>query len=55
MAAGRGVLNLPSILKALNKIKYPHLVSIEYENSPDNPVPAVAETVGYMKGLLTRK
>jgi len=49
---GRGVLNLPSILKALKKINYSHLVSIEYENAPDNPVPAVAETVGYMKGLL---
>jgi inosose dehydratase len=54
VAAGRGVLNLPSIMKALLKIKYTHLVSIEYENSPDNPLPAVAETVGYMKGWLAR-
>ena len=50
--AGRGVLDLSSILQSLIKIKYPHLLSIEYEGSPDDPLPAVAETVGYAKGLL---
>lgn len=50
--AGRGVLDLPSIVKALQKIKYPFLVSIEYEPSPDNVFPEVVETVGYAKGLL---
>lgn len=50
--AGRGVLNLPSIMKAIQKIKYPHLISIEYERSPDNVFPEVVETVGYAKGLI---
>ena len=50
--AGRGVLDLPSILKALLKIKYAYLFSVEYEGSADDPLPAVAETVGYAKGLL---
>ena len=50
--AGRGVLDLSSILQSLMKIKYPHLLSIEYERSPDDPFPEVAETVGYTKGLL---
>ncbi len=50
--AGRGVLDLTSILKALVKIKYPYLLSIEYEGSEDNPLPQVAETTGYAKGVL---
>lgn len=50
--AGRGVLNLPAILQSLIKIKYDHLLSIEYEGFPDNPLPAVAETMGYLKGML---
>lgn len=50
--AGRGVLNLSSILQALMKVQYTHLLSIEYERSPDDPFPEVAETIGYSKGLL---
>lgn len=52
IAAGRGVLDLLPVMKALMKIKYQHLFAIEYEGSPDNPVPEVAETIGYAKGLL---
>ncbi len=50
--AGRGVLDLPSILNSLQKIKYNHLVSLEYEGWENDPLPAVAETVGYIKGIL---
>lgn len=50
--AGRGVLDLPAILRSMLTIKYPHLLSIEYEGSEDNPLPAVAETTGYAKGAL---
>lgn len=49
---GRGVLNLPPVLKALKRIRYSGLLSIEYEGMEDNPVPAVAETIGYAKGIL---
>lgn len=52
--AGRGVLDLPAILRSLQKIKYGHLVSIEFEGWADDPLPAVAETVGYLKGLLEK-
>ena len=50
--AGRGVLDLPSILLSLQKIKYGYLLSIEYEGSENDPLPAVAETLGYTKGFL---
>ena len=34
------------------KIKYAHLVSIEYEEWENDPLPSVAETVGFTRGLL---
>jgi sugar phosphate isomerase/epimerase len=49
---GRGVLDLKAILKATLKIQYQHLVSFEYEKDADDPLPGLAETVGYAKGLL---
>jgi inosose dehydratase len=52
--AGRGVLDLPSIVKALQKIKYPYLVSIEFEEQENDPLPSVAETVGYFHALLAK-
>ena len=50
--AGRGVLDLESILRALIKIKYAHLLSFEYEKDGSDPLPGLAESVGYTKGLL---
>jgi inosose dehydratase len=50
--AGRGVLDLASILRALLQVGYPHLLSFEYEKDQDDPLPGLAETVGYTKGLL---
>ena len=38
---GRGVLDLAAILHSLQKIKYSHLVSIEYEGWENDPLPAV--------------
>ncbi len=49
---GRGVLNEKAILRALLDIKYPYLVSFEYEKDSDDPLPGLAESVGYFKGLL---
>ncbi|MEJ7736690.1 MAG: sugar phosphate isomerase/epimerase [Chitinophagaceae bacterium] len=51
--AGRGVLDLPAIVRSLQKIRYPYLVSIEYEGWENDPLPAVAETVGYANALLS--
>lgn len=50
--AGRGILDLAAILQALLKIRYSHLLSVEYERSPDDPFAEVSETIGYAKGLL---
>jgi sugar phosphate isomerase/epimerase len=50
--AGRGVLDLKSILQATLDIRYPHLFSFEYEKDENDPVPGLAETIGYTRGLL---
>ncbi|MBA2563004.1 MAG: sugar phosphate isomerase/epimerase [Chitinophagaceae bacterium] len=50
--AGRGILDLWSIINSLQKIHYDGLVSIEFEGWENDPLPAVAETVGYTKALL---
>ncbi len=49
---GRGILDLQSILAALLKIKYQGLVGFEYEKDGKDPLPGLAETVGFTKGLL---
>jgi sugar phosphate isomerase/epimerase len=50
--AGRGVLDLKSILQAVLDVRYPHLFSFEYEKDENDPVPGLAESVGYTRGLL---
>jgi sugar phosphate isomerase/epimerase len=50
--AGRGVLDLRSFLQAILSIKYQYLLSFEYEKDADDPLPGLAETIGYTRGLL---
>jgi inosose dehydratase len=52
---GRGVLDLKSILKALLDIKYSYQVAFEYEKDADDPLPGLAESVGYIRGLLANQ
>lgn len=50
--AGRGILDSKAILAALLKINFQGLVGFEYEKDGKDPVPGLAESVGYNKGLL---
>jgi sugar phosphate isomerase/epimerase len=50
--AGHGVIDLPAILKALMKIRYKGVVAFEYEKDGDAPLPGLAESVGYFRGLM---
>jgi sugar phosphate isomerase/epimerase len=49
---GRGILNLKAVLQALIKIKYEGLAGYEYEKDGKDPLPGLAETIGYTRGLL---
>lgn len=49
---GRGIIDIPRVLKTLLKIKYDGVTSFEYEKDGKNPLPGLAESVGYVKGVL---
>ena len=49
--AGRGIINFPALVRALRKIKYPGHCGIEFELDMKDPLPGIAESVGYFKGV----
>ena len=49
---GRGVIDFPAVVKSLRKIKYSGVCSIEYEKDMMDPLPGIAESIGYFKGVL---
>jgi sugar phosphate isomerase/epimerase len=46
---GKGVLDVPAVLKALKEVKFPGMISIEYEANPKDPVPDVKACVQVVK------
>jgi len=50
--AGRGVLDLPGFLAALIEIGYSGVVAFEFEKDEKDPLPGLAESVGYARGVL---
>jgi inosose dehydratase len=49
---GRGVIDIPQVLRTLIKIDYAGIVSFEYEKDENDPLPGLAESVGYVRGVL---
>jgi len=49
---GRGVIDIPMFLKTLIKMEYDGIVSFEYEKDAKDPLAGLAESVGYVKGVL---
>jgi len=49
---GRGVIDIPKVLRTLIEIGYAGVVSFEYEKNADDPMPGLAESVGYVRGVL---
>ena len=49
---GRGVIDIPQVLRTLVKIDYSGIVSFEYEKDADDPLAGLAESVGYVRGVL---
>lgn len=48
---GRGVIDIPAVLAALVKIGYNRVASFEYEKDGKDPLPGLAESVGYTRGV----
>jgi inosose dehydratase len=49
---GHGVIDIPKFLKTLLELNYQGSVSFEFEKDPDDPLPGVAESVGFVRGVL---
>ena len=49
---GRGVIDIPRFIRTLLKIKYTGIASFEFEKDAQDPLPGVAESVGYVRGVL---
>lgn len=48
---GRGIINIPALVKALFKKGYTGHCSFEHEKDATDPLPGLAECVGYFKGV----
>jgi sugar phosphate isomerase/epimerase len=51
---GKGVLDVPAVLKALREVKFQGLISIEYEANPDDPSPDVKACLDAFKDAVTK-
>ncbi len=49
---GRGVIHFPEMVESLNKIKFQGICSIEYEKDMTDPLPGIAESIGFFKGVV---
>jgi sugar phosphate isomerase/epimerase len=52
IACGRGVIDLPALLKTFVKINYQGYLSFEYEEEANDPIRGLAESVGYIRGVM---
>jgi len=48
---GRGVIDIPPFLRTLRRLNYSGVVSFEYEEEAKDPLPGLAESVGYVRGV----
>jgi sugar phosphate isomerase/epimerase len=49
---GRGIIDFPGLVRALIEVKFKGVAAFEYEEQPDDPLPGLAESVGYLRGVL---
>ncbi|MFO7934120.1 MAG: sugar phosphate isomerase/epimerase [Bacteroidales bacterium] len=49
---GRGIIDIPAFVKLLVEKKYTGVVSFEYEKDAGDPLPGLAESVGFVRGVL---
>jgi inosose dehydratase len=52
---GRGIINIPNVVATLRKIKYNGKCSLEFEKDMKDPLPGIAESIGYFKGVMASK
>jgi len=54
VAVGDGVLPIQKMFEALADVNYRSFVDLEYEVHPDDPMPGVSKSFGYMRSVLKK-
>jgi sugar phosphate isomerase/epimerase len=52
VAVGEGILPIPALFRALQKINYKGYVNLEYEINAKDPLPGMQVSFAYMRGVL---
>ena len=50
---GRGVMDIPGIMRTLVRLGYQGHVALEFEKDPDDPLAGMAESIGYLRAILS--
>jgi sugar phosphate isomerase/epimerase len=50
---GRGAIDFDAVVKALVKINYKGMCSIEFEKDMTDPLPGMAESIGFFRGTMS--
>jgi sugar phosphate isomerase/epimerase len=49
---GRGVIDIPKLIKTLKRLGYKGTLALEYEKDAKDPLPGSAESIGYLRGVI---
>jgi sugar phosphate isomerase/epimerase len=49
---GRGVIDIPKLLRTLRTINFAGTLALEYEKDAKDSLPGAAESIGYLRGVL---
>lgn len=49
---GSGVIDIPKLIRTLARLKYGGTLHFEHEKDEKDPLPGVAESVGYVRGVM---
>ncbi|WP_346236794.1 sugar phosphate isomerase/epimerase [Niabella insulamsoli] len=49
---GRGIIDFPSFVKMMRKVGYTGVLSLEHERNMKNPFSGIAESIGYIRGVI---
>jgi sugar phosphate isomerase/epimerase len=49
---GRGIIDIPGFIRTLFKLNYGGVLAFEYEKDGKDPLPGLAESVGFLRGVL---
>jgi sugar phosphate isomerase/epimerase len=48
----RGLIDMPAVVRALRKVKYSGVCSLEYEKDMDNPLAGITESINYFRKVM---